>query len=213
MDVLPAFGTLVGVDGSASIDRVEIVLARAATEALSPAVVVLVLPVVVAWHATGHVGAALGWGLVVALFSSVLPMLFIIRGARAGRWDGHHVRDREHRTVPLLVGLGSTAVGVALLVWAGAPREVLALTLAMAATLVVCLAVTRFWKISLHAAVAGGAVAMVTLLYGPWALALLAALAAVCWSRVVLGDHTAAQVVVGALTGPLVGGVVFLLVR
>ncbi|GAA4415603.1 phosphatase PAP2 family protein [Actinokineospora soli] len=188
-------------------------MARAATEVFSPAVVVLVLPVVVAWHATGHVGLALLWGLEVALFSSVLPMLFIIRGARAGRWDGHHVRDREHRTVPLLVGLGSTAVGIGVLVLADAPRSVLALSLAMATTLAVCLGVTRFWKISLHAAVAGGAVAMVTLLYGPWALLLLVPLALVCWSRVVLEDHTAAQVLAGALTGPVVGGVVFLLVR
>ncbi|MGW5053778.1 hypothetical protein [Actinokineospora sp. NPDC004072] len=191
----------------------EIVIARVATEVLSPAVVVLVLPLVVAWHATGHLGAALVWGLAVALFASVLPMLFIIRGAKAGRWDGHHVRDREHRAVPLLVGLASAAVGVAVLVFAGAPRDVLALSAAMVATLAVCLVVTRVWKISLHAAVSGGAVAMITLLYGPWALLLLAPLALVCWSRVVLGDHTAAQVVAGALTGPLVGGVVFLLVR
>ena len=191
----------------------EIVLARAATEVFSPAVVVIVLPLAVAWHATGDVGLTLLWGLEVALFSSVLPMLFVIRGARAGRWDGHHVRDREHRTVPLLVGLGSTAIGIGVLVLAGAPRSVLALSLAMVITLAVCLAITRFWKISLHAAVAGGAVAMITLLYGPWALLLLVALALVCWSRVVLEDHTAAQVVVGALTGPVVGGVVFLLVR
>lgn len=191
----------------------EIVWARVATEALSPAVVVLVLPVAVAWHATGALGPALLWGLSVALFSSVLPMLFIIRGARAGRWDGHHVRDREHRTVPLLVGLASSAVGLALLVLAGAPRPVLVLAVAMVATLTACLVVTRFWKISLHAAVAAGAVAMTTLLYGPWSLLLLVPLAAVCWSRVVLGDHTAAQVVAGALAGPLVGGVVFLLVR
>ncbi|GGS49953.1 hypothetical protein [Actinokineospora fastidiosa] len=190
----------------------EIAIARVATEVFSPAVVVLVLPMTVAWHATGHVGLTLLWGLEVALFSSVLPMLFIIRGARAGRWDGHHVRDREHRTVPLLVGLASTAVGVAILVLADAPRDVLALSAAMIATLAVCIAVTRFWKISLHAAVSGGAVAMVTLLYGPWSLLLLLApLALVCWSRVVLGDHTAAQVVAGAITGPLVGGVVFLL--
>ncbi|MGX7826695.1 hypothetical protein ACTG9Q_16540 [Actinokineospora sp. 24-640] len=190
----------------------EIPVARVATEVFSPAVVVLVLPMVVAWHATGQVGPTVLWGLEVALFSSVLPMLFIIRGARAGRWDGHHVRDREHRTVPLLVGLASSVVGIAILLLADAPGEVLALSVAMVVTLAVCLAVTRFWKISLHAAVSGGAVALVTLLHGPWSLLLLAPLALVCWSRVVLGDHTAAQVVVGALTGPVVGGVVFLLV-
>jgi hypothetical protein len=37
------------------------------------------------------------WGLVVALCSSILPMVFIVHGARQGRWDGHHLRDRERR--------------------------------------------------------------------------------------------------------------------
>ncbi|SES16989.1 hypothetical protein SAMN04487818_10877 [Actinokineospora terrae] len=186
-------------------------VARVVSEVCSPAVVVLVLPLVVAWSATGgDVARTLLWGLEVALFSSVLPMVFIVRGARAGRWDTHHVRDREHRFVPLAVGLGSTAVGIAILVVADAPPEVLALSLSMFATLTVCVAITRRWKVSLHAAVAGGAVAMVALLHGPWSLLLLLPVALVCWSRVVLGDHTVAQVVVGALVGPVVGGVVFL---
>ncbi|OLR94078.1 hypothetical protein BJP25_13390 [Actinokineospora bangkokensis] len=189
-------------------------VARAISEVFAPAVVVLLLPLAVAWAATGHhPGLTLLWGLEVALFSSAIPMVFIVRGARRGRWDTHHVRDREHRAVPLLFGLASTLVGVGILVVGGAPRDVLALSLAMVVTLVVCILITRRWKVSLHTAVAGGAVAMTTLLYGPWALLLLVLLVAVAWSRVVLGDHTAAQVVVGALVGPVFGGVVFLLVR
>ena len=60
---------------------------------------------------------------------------------------------------------------------------------------------------------AGGAVATVALLYGPWLLLLALPLALVCWSRVTLTDHTVTQVVVGALLGPLVGGAVFLTLR
>jgi len=37
--------------------------------------------------------------------------------------------------------------------------------------------------------------------------------ALVAWSRVVVRDHTFPQVVVGALLGPVVGGVVFVLLR
>jgi hypothetical protein len=34
--------------------------------------------------------------------------------------------------------------------------------------------------------------------------------ALVCWARVTVEDHTVAQVVAGALLGPVVGGAVFL---
>jgi membrane-associated phospholipid phosphatase len=183
------------------------------TEALSPAVVVVALPLAVAWHATGHsIGATLGWGLLVAVFYSALPMAFVVRGARRGRWDGHWVRDREHRTLPLLMCLLSALAGMALMVWLSAPAPVVALAWAMITTLVACLVITRWWKVSVHATVAGGAVAMVTFLYGPWLLLLVPLVALVCWSRVVVEDHTVAQVVTGALLGPLVGGAIFLAV-
>lgn len=187
---------------------------RVVTEVLSPAVIVVALPLAVAWQGTGYrVGPTLGWGLLVALFYSVIPMVIMIRGARRGRWDGHWVRERERRIVPFLLCLVSTAVGVAIMLVGGAPRSVIALAWSMIATLLAVLAITRWWKVSVHATVAGGAVATVVLLYGPWYLLLVLAVALVAWSRVVVEDHTVAQVVVGALLGPVVGGLVFLALR
>src|SRR6201999_405565 len=87
--------------------------ARVVTEVLSPAVVAVALPLVGAGHATGHDPlATAAWGVVVAVFFSVLPMVFLVRGARSGRWDGHWVRDRAHRMVPLLVCLLSALAGM-----------------------------------------------------------------------------------------------------
>jgi hypothetical protein len=187
--------------------------ARVVTEVLSPVVVVLAVLLAVAWHATGNdVGATLGWVGVVAVFYSVLPMLILVYGARRGRWDGHWVRDREHRFVPLVLSLVSAVAGLAVMILGDAPREVIALALAMIAAVVACLVITRWWKVSIHATVAGGAAAMVIYLYGPWLLLLLVLVALVCWSRVVLTDHTVGQVLVGAVLGPVVGGAVFLLV-
>jgi len=189
-------------------------VARTVTEVCSPAIVVVLLPIAVAWHATGHrVGPTVLWGLVVAVFSSVLPMVFIMRGARLGRWDGHHVRNREGRLVPLVLALGSTAVGLAILLFGHAPRDVIALDVAMLVTLFACTIVTRWWKISLHSAVSGGAVATLTLLYGPLWLAGVAIVILIGWSRVAIGDHTVTQVIAGALIGPILGGAIFLLVR
>jgi membrane-associated phospholipid phosphatase len=76
-----------------------------------------------------------------------------------------------------------------------------------------CTIVTHWWKISLHSAVAGGAAAMLFLLYGPLSLVLVPVVVLIAWSRVAVGDHTVAQVIAGAVIGPLLGGVVFLLIR
>jgi hypothetical protein len=189
-------------------------LAKILTEVLSPAVIVVLLPFVVAWPATGHDPlATVAWGGVVAVCYSVLPMVFLVRGARRGRWDGHWVRERERRLVPLLLCLASAVVGLAILLLGSAPSDVVALAWAMVTTLVACMVITRWWKVSIHAAVAGGAAATVTLLYGWGMLSLFALVALVSWSRVRVADHTVAQVVTGVVVGPVVGGVVFLLLR
>jgi hypothetical protein len=187
-------------------------MAAIVTEVCSPAVVVVLLSLAVAWHGTGYrVWPSLLWGMDVAVFSSVLPMAFIVRGARRGRWDGHHVRNREGRLVPMLLALGSTVMGLLVLLLGGGPRDLVALNGAMLTTLVACTAITQWWKISLHSAVAGGAVATMVLLYGPLALVLLPLVGLIAWSRVVVRDHTVAQAIAGALVGPAVGGVVFVL--
>ncbi|MFC4857567.1 hypothetical protein [Actinophytocola glycyrrhizae] len=189
-------------------------VARAVTEVLSPAVVVPLLSFAVAWHATAHdVVATLGWGLLVTVFYAAIPMAIVVRGARGGRWDGHWVRERERRLVPFLLILVSTVAGLVVMLAGSAPRDVLALAWSMVVTLLACLVITRWWKVSVHATVAGGALATVVLLYGPWYLLSLPALVLVGWSRVVVEDHTVAQVVVGTVLGPVVGGVVFLAIR
>ena len=185
--------------------------ARLSTELLAPSVVVTLLPLAVAWAATRTVLPTVGWGLLVALTSSVLPMAVIVWGARSGRWDGHHVRNREGRLVPFLVLIVLSLVGLGLLIVLGAPWPVIALDLIMLATLFVTGAITIKWKVSMHAAVCAGAAVVLVVTYGPlWWLSFLL-VAGVCWSRVQLRDHTTGQVIVGAVLGTVVGGGLFAL--
>lgn len=197
-----------------AVPSVPVRAARAVTEVLSPAVVVVLLSLAVAWHGTGNApGPTAGWGLLSTVFFSAVPMVILVGGARRGRWDGHWVRERERRVVPFLLVLLSASVGLVIMLVGRAPSEVVALSVSMIVTLAACLVITRWWKVSVHATVAGGAVATVVLLYGPWYLLLALLVALVCWSRVVVEDHTVAQVVIGAFLGPVVGGAVFLALR
>lgn len=182
-------------------------VARGATEVLAPWVWVVLLPFGVA-AATESLGKTLLWGFVVALTASVIPMAVIVRGARRGKWDGHHVTNREGRVVPLVTAGASLAAGTVIMFLGGAPRSMLALAGSMFASLIVSMAITfgAKWKISLHAAVAWAAVVTLAVVYTPWWLLLALPAAFVAWSRVELGDHTTAQVTAGSVMGVVVGG-------
>ena len=204
-------------------------VARGATEVLAPWVWVILLPFGVAAAPEGtstcssstclqasgfsefnaeNVWKTLLWGFVVAVTASVIPMAVIVRGARKGKWDGHHVTNREGRVVPLVTAGASLAAGTVIMFLGDAPRNMLALAGSMFASLVVSMAITfgLKWKISLHAAVAWAAVVTLAIVYGPWWLLLALPAALVAWSRVELGDHTTAQVLAGSVMGVVVGG-------
>jgi hypothetical protein len=182
-------------------------VARGATEVLAPWVWVILLPFAVA-AAAENLWKTLLWGFVVALTASVIPMAVIVRGARRGKWDGHHVTNREGRLVPLVTAGASLAAGTVIMVLGHAPRSMLALAGSMFASLIVSMAITfgLKWKISLHAAVAWAAVVTLAVVYGPWPLLIALPAALVAWSRVELGDHTTAQVLAGTAMGVIVGG-------
>jgi hypothetical protein len=182
-------------------------VARGATEVLAPWVWVILLPFAVA-AATENLWKTLLWGFVVALTASVIPMAVIVRGARKGKWDGHHVTNREGRLVPLVTAGASLAAGTVIMILGSAPASMLALAGSMFASLIVSMAITfgLKWKISLHAGVAWAAVVTLTVVYGPWWLLLALPAALVAWSRVELGDHTTAQVLGGTAMGVVVGG-------
>jgi membrane-associated phospholipid phosphatase len=183
-------------------------IATIITEASSPAVCVVVGLVVVAWLSASE-GIDAAWAGLAILLCAGLPMAYIVKGVKAGKWSDHHVSRREQRAVPLLVGLASVAAASVLLIVVGAPRELLALVVSQLAGLVVMLVLSRFWKVSIHCATAGGLLGVLFVLFGAWALLGLIVLAVIAWSRVLLDAHTWAQVTVGALLGFLIGVTLF----
>jgi membrane-associated phospholipid phosphatase len=192
-------------------------LARAVTEIFAPAVLVTVLLVLLGWHSGWHgvhwAWRGLGFGAVAALFESLLPFLFILSRVRSGRITDHHIGDRRQRLVPLVVGLGSVVVGFLVLSLLGAPRELIAAVVAGFVGLLVAAAINHFWKMSVHAAVVAGSVVICAEVFHGWPLLAAPLVALVGWSRVRLKDHTAGQVLVGAVVGALVAGVTFALVN
>lgn len=188
-------------------------LARVVTELLAPAPTIAALLLAVAWRSTPTAAEALKWALLATTFCSALPMLYILLGVRRGQLTDHHVHVRQQRRPPLLVAIGSVLTGLALLMASGAPRDVIALVGAGAVGLAVAIAITLFWKISIHVAVTAGSVVVLALVFGPALLALSLLVALCAWARVESGDHTPAQATAGAAVGAAVAACAFTLLR
>lgn len=181
-------------------------LAVLLTEIFAPVVLIFALLIVVAVRATGDFLQGVVVGGVAAFFAGGLPYAILLLGIRRGRLTGRHLPEREERPAIMVVGLLSVSVGLAFMTWLDAPRTVYALVVAMVAGVAVALAISSFWKISIHTACASGTVAVLVAVFGWPMLLLLPLVLAIAWARVVLRDHTIAEVSVGAVVGAVVAG-------
>ncbi len=146
--------------------------------------------------------------LPVALGSAVTVVvivgLYSLRQVRAGHWahvDASQPSERSQLNLLLAALLGSTAA----VLWAGGQPLPVALGPLAAALLVGLAHLLRRWlKVSLHAAFAVFAAALVWPHIG-LTLATVTLTAGVAWSRLVLGRHTLAEVLLGLLFGAIGG--------
>ncbi len=167
---------------------------------------VLAVPVFlgVAWAATGHFWAALGWAALALLFADGVPLTYLYLGLRRGWVSGFDMPRRQERAPFIAVNLTGNLIGYWLLRSLGAPDTLAALLLVYVGMGAVMFTISLFWKISLHAGGVGGFAAALTWLFGPaWALTFLA-VPLVGWARVHRRRHTWAQVVVGGVVGTAV---------
>lgn len=185
-------------------------IARVVTEVMSPVVLIVVVIVIVAVHSAGVV-RGLALGVVAIFFAGGLPYGLVLLGVRRGRLSDHHVSLREQRPRMLAIALASVAVGLLVLRGLDAPKALFALVAAMVAGVAVALAITSFWKISIHVASAAGTVACLAILVSPWWLVLTPLVAVTAWARVEIRDHTPLQVLAGAVVGAAVAASVSLL--
>ncbi|MFE3144593.1 hypothetical protein [Streptomyces scopuliridis] len=167
----------------------------------------LVLAPLLGWHDDGWAGV--GWGLFAAVFTAVLPTLILRFGERRQYWGDRHVRRRQDRIVAAPGVMASVITGTGLLHGLEAPAEVTSLVMAMLAVLLALLVITFFWKVSVHSAVASGALVILASVFGPRMLALTPLVVLIGWSRIRLRCHTVGQVTVGALIGAAVSAPVF----
>jgi len=138
------------------------------------------------------------WTSLCILFTTVIPVAFIIIQIARGKITDVHVMERHQRNGPFLVAVLSAAIGALVMKYLGARLEIWGVALVFAINGLVLYCITAWWKISIHvavlsAAILAGAVMIPNLdwrLVG-WAIPLI------IWARYVRKRHTAWQGLMG----------------
>ncbi len=148
----------------------------------------------------------------VALGTIVLPRLTVRFWRRANRMERHLLRLRQNRFFPYLVYILYYAFTLHLLTRLHLPHYMRGIIVGSLLIQATCAFINLWWKISLHAAGAGGVVGALmaySLIFGfnpLWWLSLCILIAGlVGTSRMLLRQHSLMQVVAGSVAGAVLG--------
>lgn len=179
-------------------------VARWATELLSPFVLLAAVLVWVAWLTDP---AWVRTAVVAVGFISAVPLCISLLMTHAGTVTDKYIRHRAQRHLFYAISLGSMLTGAALVIVLDSSVQARWMVGFAVGTLLVVMLINTRLKISIHALIAAlAAVAfpaglphpgMVAAAVGVWALA--------SWSRVRLARHSLIEVLCGSALGAVVG--------
>ena len=185
-------------------------LARAISIVGHP-IVLLLLAALIAANQNGASARQLAFIGGATLLFGVIVLGYSWHQVRTGRWS-HVDASLASERKSLNLFLGVLCIGGAAVTWFATHRHPMPIALALSGALIVIALLSSRWvKVSLHAMFA----AFATTLLWPNVLALscgAAITAAVVWSRLALGRHVVADVVIGVTLGIAAGAAFHLLV-
>ena len=186
-------------------------IANLTSKTLNPLVVSLVLLLLLSLKSTFSTLDAVKWSL-ISIALSILPVLsVIIYLVRKQKLDSPFIITRRQRTKIYLLAGVCAGIGSIILLYLGAPKELLATFVAGFSAIVVFMFVNLLWKISLHTALITASVAVLITVYGSMVAVIVVLVPLIAWSRVELKHHSPAQAAAGALIAALIVVVVFYL--
>lgn len=156
---------------------------------------------------------------VVYLFTVVLPMAAIYFYQKVNGWSLRHLGHREKRIVPYAMTIASYIVCLLLMYRMGIPRFMSGILVSSLLAMLICATVNIWWKISAHMAAigqfTGGMVSFSLLFYCNnigWLCFVILLAGMLGTSRILLRQHTLAEVLVGFGVGFVcgVGGILFI---
>ena len=149
---------------------------------------------------------------IVYFFTILLPTLLIHIYRRHQRWTLIDIGRRERRMVPYVLSILCYFTCVYIMKQIHIPHFMSSIVIAALGIQIVCAVINAWWKISTHTAAIGGVVGAIFVfaaIFGfnpiPWLCITILLAGLLGTSRMVLRQHSLAEVVVGFVVGVVVG--------
>ena len=141
------------------------------------------------------------WAILFVIVAVFAPSLYVFWLLKRGRIENFHIPNRENRTRPYMVIIGSNLLIVFIMLISSAPFLLLAFAIMGVLQSTLLFLINNHWKISGHATAISGLSTFMVASLG-WSMSpILMMVPLVAWARIRTRSHSFWQTVAGVLTG------------
>lgn len=151
------------------------------------------------------------WGLSFIVLTILLPFLVILIKIKREKIKDLHIAVREQRAEPFLLAVIGSLLLAGVYKIINTPYELFALAIVLGINGLVFYLITKFWKISIHAATFFGSILIVSILINPYLFFLFLILPIIVWARVKRERHNLWQGLIACLVVTIITLSVFYL--
>lgn len=143
------------------------------------------------------------WAVLFVIFAVLAPSLYVYYLLKKGRIENFHIPNRENRTRPYMVIIGSNLLIVIIMLISHAPFLLTAFAIMGVLQSSLLFLINNHWKISGHATAISGLSTFMVASLG-WSMSpVLVMVPLVAWARIRTRSHSFWQTVAGVVTGTL----------
>jgi hypothetical protein len=189
------------------------VLARIVTYVINPVFAGIFIVVLLTFRALEDPVQATKWVSFAVLLVAIPPVSYVVYLVKIGYLVDIFMPDRKRRIKPMSVIIAWIVISILILIGLQAPLTIILLLVASVVQIGLMLIITFVLKISFHTAVISAAAAITLLVGGKISLVVVPMVPLVGWARVHLRRHTRQEVLIGCLTGAIVGVLAYLTIQ
>ena len=141
------------------------------------------------------------------LFSNFIPFITVLFLKITGKISDLDASQKEQRLLPLFLGVLYAGFGFIVLNFLNAGDLVRGLMFCYMTNTIVIIIITKYWKISIHAAGVAGPLTALWIhgIHSPFVVIFIATLLG--WARIILKAHNISQVLTGFILGSFLTGI------
>lgn len=181
------------------VEKASVVLAEIISWGFFPPLVATVFFIFLVFWYSSDLSEGFSWLITASPFLIFIPLIFFAISYKLGWISDIDLTERKERPAFLVVFIALLFVLSIILYAIGVPQKFFIYVFSGLIMTTIASIITLYWKISFHTAITSSVIAAILILGGLRFWPFIILLPIIGWSRVVLGKHSAYQVIGGSL--------------